>query len=81
MSKIYYCMDCKRIGKNNSACKYCNGDFLKPIVKGTSVNVIGSKQKGKVLKIKEEVVSLILRDDRNNKFIKEFSIENIRKVL
>ncbi|GAA0125731.1 MULTISPECIES: hypothetical protein [Clostridium] len=81
MSKIYYCVDCKRVGTNSDVCLYCNGTYLKPITQGTSVNIIGTKKKGRVLKVKQNEVLLILVDDMNNKFVKEVLIEDIRKVL
>ncbi|MPM70201.1 hypothetical protein SDC9_117154 [bioreactor metagenome] len=81
MNKIYYCVDCKRIVSNNEKCCYCNGSYLKEIVQGSPVNVIGTKQKGKVLKVEQDRVKLIVIDEAKNKLIKEYKIEQLKKVL
>ncbi|WP_017416248.1 MULTISPECIES: hypothetical protein [Clostridium] len=81
MNKIYYCVDCKRIGSNSEKCSYCNGSYLKEIVQGSPVNVIGTKQKGKVLKVEQDRVKLIVIDEAKNKLIKEYKIEQLKKVL
>lgn len=81
MGKLYYCTECKRVLTSNEKCQYCNGESLKELDYGTPVNIIGSKLKGKVLKIQENAVRLIVRDDSNNKFIKEYEAEKLRKVL
>ncbi|ARC85444.1 hypothetical protein U732_1344 [Clostridium argentinense CDC 2741] len=81
MSKLYYCVDCKRLIKSSEKCDYCNGSFLKAITNGTPVNVIGTKQKGKVLKVEDSTVKLIVIDEAKNKLIKEYKAEQLRKVL
>lgn len=81
MRKIYYCTECKRLCENDEVCKYCGSNYLKKIVQGTSVNIIGTKRKGSVLKFDDSKIYLILKDEGNNKFIKDFQIEEIRKVL
>ncbi|GAA0123572.1 MAG: hypothetical protein KID00_12290 [Clostridium argentinense] len=81
MSKLYYCVDCKRLFDNPEKCQYCDGNFLKVITNGTPVNVIGSKQKGRVLKVSGDMVKLIVIDEANNKIIKEYKVDQLRKVL
>ncbi|KAJ50573.1 hypothetical protein BD780_002737 [Clostridium tetanomorphum] len=81
MGKLYYCSECKRVLKDNEKCEYCNAESIKELNYGTPVNVIGSKLKGKVLKIKDNMVRLIIRDENNSKFIKEYELEKLRKIL
>jgi hypothetical protein len=81
VNKIYYCVDCKRIVSSKEKCNYCNGSYLKEIVQGSPVNVIGTKQKGKVLKVEEDSVKLIVIDEAKNRLIKEYKIQEIQKVL
>lgn len=81
MSKLYYCVDCKRLVKSSEKCDYCNSSFLKAITNGAPVNVIGTKQKGKVLKVEDSTVKLIVIDEAKNKLIKEYEVEQLRKVL
>lgn len=81
MDKLYYCNECKRVISTSESCSYCNGTLIKELVVGAPVNVIGSKVKGKVLKIKDNTVRLLIRDEGNNKFIREYSGEKLRKVL
>ncbi|WP_138202816.1 hypothetical protein [Haloimpatiens lingqiaonensis] len=81
MSKLYYCNDCKRVFKNADKCDFCNSFYVKELKVGKSVNVIGTKQKGKVLKIKGDDVTLILIDEMNNKYTKDYKVEELRKVL
>lgn len=81
MGKLYYCNECKRVLKSNEKCEYCNGEDVKELSYGAPVNIIGSKLKGKVLKIKDNMVRLVVRDEYNSKFIKEYECEKLRKVL
>lgn len=81
MGKLYYCSECKRVFLNEKTCKYCGGQGKKDLKQGTPVNVIGSKLKGKIVRVKGNSVRLLVRDDENNKYIKEYSSEELRKVL
>ena len=81
MGKLYYCSECKRVFLNKETCKYCGSQGKKDLRRGTPVNVIGSKLKGKILKVQGNSVKLLVRDDENNKYIKEYSSEELRKVL
>ena len=81
MGKLYYCTECKRVFKSNAKCEYCNAEVTKELEIGTPVSVIGTKLKGNVLKIMVDAVALIVRDQSNNKMIKEFEIDKLKKVL
>lgn len=81
MNKLYYCVDCKRVFKEETICEYCNGHNVKELVKNSPVNVIDSKLKGKVLKVEENGIKLLMRDEKNDKYIKEYEAIQIRKIL
>ena len=81
MSKLYYCLDCKRIFRNAEVCDYCKSEEVNELVVGASVNVIGQKLKGKVLKINDDVVRILVRDQSNSKLVKEFEPSKLNKVL
>lgn len=81
MDKLYYCKDCKRILKDSEKCEYCNSNNLKELTHGAPVNIIGSKLKGKVLKIKNDLVKLLIRDENNQTYIKEYGFDKLKKVL
>ncbi|WP_035288079.1 hypothetical protein [Clostridium sp. KNHs214] len=81
MSKLYYCSDCKRVFNNADKCAFCGSFYVKELKVGRSVNVMGSKQKGKVLKVKGENITLILIDEMNNKYTKDYKAEELRKIL
>lgn len=81
MNKLYYCMDCKRVFNGEDACEYCSGNNVKELVKNSPVNIIGSKLKGKVLKVEQDKARILVRDENNNKYIKEYDAAVLRKVL
>jgi hypothetical protein len=80
MNKLFYCLNCKRIFAQEGECSYCSNTNIKGLVKNSPVNVIGSKLKGRVLKIDEKVRLLII-DENNTKIIREYEAEKLRKVL
>ncbi len=81
MDKLYYCGECRRVVKSSESCSYCGGSFINELSVGAPVNVIGTKLKGKVLKIKENQVRLLMRDEGNSKFIREYEGDKLRKVI
>lgn len=81
MSKLYYCLECKRVIKNPEVCDYCKADTINELVVGAPVSVIGQKLKGKVLKIDNDLVRLLVRDESKNKLIKEFEPSKLKKVI
>lgn len=81
MEKLYYCGECKRVVKNGESCDFCGSNYVMELSVGAPVNVIGTKLKGKVLKIKNNTARLLIRDESNNKFIREYEGDKLRKVL
>lgn len=81
MKSLFYCEDCKRVISNPGKCDYCNSNDVKVLMLKTSVNIIGTKTKGKVFKIKEGKVDVIITDEAKNKIVKEYDIDHLRKVL
>lgn len=81
MNKLYYCGECKRVILSSESCNYCNGGLINELSVGASVNIIGTKLKGKVLKIKDNTARLLIRDEGNNKLIKEYEGDKLRKVI
>lgn len=81
MRKLFYCLDCKRVFENDKECTYCNSHEVKELVQNSPVNLLGSKLKGKVLKIEEDKVRVLFKDENNERFIKECDVDKLRKVL
>lgn len=81
MDKLYYCTKCLRVVKTERNCDYCNNAETKELSIGAPVNILGSKLKGKVIKIKDGTARLVIRDDSNNKFLSVYSAEKMKKLL
>ena len=81
MDKLYYCLNCKRIFSSEDMCTYCQSENIKELTKKSPVNVIGTKQKGRVFKIRQDVVKLLVIDVNKNKLIKTFQVDKIKKLL
>lgn len=81
MSKLYYCADCKRVVTSSENCSHCGSGLVYELAVGAPVNVIGTKLKGKVLKIKDNTVRLLIRDESNSKFVREYEGDKLRKVI
>lgn len=81
MERLYYCSECKRVITSEGKCDYCNSKDVKELMLKTPVNVIGTKTKGKVLKIKNGKINLIIKDEANNKLVKEYEANQLKKVL
>ena len=81
MSKLFYCTSCKRVINNEQSCDYCKCEEINELWVGTPVNVIGNKLKGKVLKISDGIVKIIVRDASNKKLVKEYAASKLKKVL
>lgn len=81
MNKLYYCNECKRVVSSSEYCNYCKSNLIDELADGAPVNVIGTKLKGKVLKIKDSTVRLLITDEGNNRLIKEYEGEKLRKIL
>lgn len=81
MAKLYYCTKCRRIAKDDVKCGFCSSERIKLLKVGDPVNVIGTKQKGKIFKIKDDEVKLIVINAANEKSIKGHKHNEIQKVL
>ncbi|QEK13003.1 hypothetical protein FQB35_12105 [Crassaminicella thermophila] len=81
MAKLYYCTECRRIEKNDSKCGFCESQQIKPLNIGAPVNVIGTKQKGRVFKINDDAVKLIVVNEAKEKLIKDYKHDEIQKIL
>jgi hypothetical protein len=81
MNKLYYCGECKRVVTSSESCSYCSSSLINELSVGASVNIIGTKIKGKVLKVSGNTARLLIRDEGNNKLIKEYGGDKLRKVI
>jgi hypothetical protein len=81
MSKLYYCIECKRVVTSSEFCSYCSSSLINELSVGAPVNIIGTKLKGRVLKIKDNTARLLIRDEGNNKLIREYEGDKLRKVI
>ena len=81
MSKLYYCLDCKRVFEEEMVCQYCSGNNVKELVKDSPVNVLGSKLKGKILKVEQLKAKVLIVDENKSKYIKEYEADKLKKIL
>ena len=81
MKVLNYCLDCKRVFPSSEKCEFCNSNNIKPLKKGTSVNVIGTKTKGSVFNCKDDLVSIIVVTEGNERVIKEYKVNTLKKIL
>ena len=57
-------------------------EFLERIFVNAPVNILGTKLKGKIMKIgKDEVKVIHVNAETKEKYIKSYSIEKLKKVL
>lgn len=77
----YYCLQCKRIFLETDKCKYCNCAVIKPVKINSPVNIIGSKLKGKVVKIKNVNLTVMICNEANERSLKDFKINELRKII
>ncbi len=76
-----YCVDCHRIFSNANNCEYCCSYNIKELRRGTSINVIGTKIKGKVYNYKNNLVSVIVLTEDHQRVIKIYDAKKIKKIL
>lgn len=76
-----YCMDCKRIDYYEGTCSYCQSANIKELKIKTPVNVIGTKIKGRVLKIKDKTINILCMGQGKTKTIREYQADELRKIL
>ena len=81
MANLFYCVKCKRVIVNETQCDYCGDTQINRLLQGTSVNVIGTKEKGKVFKISDEMVKIIVVDLAKNKVLREYKAEQLKKIV
>lgn len=81
MQLLNYCLDCQRVFSSNDQCEYCGSYSTKALKKSTSVNVIGTKIKGKVLNCKDGVANIIVVTEAREKVIKDYEIKSLKKIL
>jgi RNA polymerase subunit RPABC4/transcription elongation factor Spt4 len=81
MANLFYCKKCKRVIVSETLCDYCGDKEISRLLQGTSVNIIGTKEKGKVFKIGDEVVKVIIIDVAKNKIIKEYKAQQLKKIV
>ena len=81
MHRLFYCLDCKRVFKNEEVCQYCNSNNIKDIKKNSPINVLGTKQKGRVFKILDGGAKVIIVNEANEQLIREYKSEELQKVL
>ncbi|MDO5780301.1 MAG: hypothetical protein Q4Q02_07215 [Clostridium sp.] len=81
MRRLNYCLDCQRVFISDKECEYCSSNNIKELKRGKSVNIIGSKNKARYLKYKEGKVNVIVYNEDNQKMVKEYEMDKIRKIL
>jgi hypothetical protein len=81
MENYQYCQDCKRIFSASTACPFCQSVNVDELNVKAPVNVLGTKVKGRVFKLSNEGIQVLIVDEQRNKSIKEFAASKLRKVL
>lgn len=80
MEKIYFCEACRKIFDEYNQCQ-CNGEkSIKPMKVGTPVNIIGTKLKGKVYRMRDRELDILITSSKN-KGIQTYGIDQVRKIL
>lgn len=77
----YYCLQCRRVFFDSDKCSFCNCAAIKQLKINSPVNVIGSKIKGKVVKINKDELTLIIYNESNEKYLKNYKIQEVRKII
>ncbi len=81
MSTVNYCVQCQRIFLNENSCEFCGSDNIRELKKNAPINVIGTKLKGRVLKIKDGNATLIMNTESNERMLKEYDLKELKKIL
>ncbi|MGL4742169.1 MAG: hypothetical protein ACRC41_15440 [Sarcina sp.] len=75
------CSSCARVFKLSEAqCPYCGNSKFILVKKDSPVNVLGTKLKGRIFKKFDENVLLIINTESNEKVLKEFKINQLKKI-
>ena len=78
---MFYCGKCLRIISAEDLCKYCNSHEIYDLRVGTPVNVLGTKEKGKIFKMSGNKVKVIIKTESKEKIIREYDAERLRKII
>lgn len=81
MANLFYCYKCKRVIASGTQCDYCGDSEINQLLLGTSVNIMGTKEKGKVFRISEDIVKIIIIDAAKNKIIREYKVNQLKKII
>jgi predicted PhzF superfamily epimerase YddE/YHI9 len=81
MERLFYCTECRRIFTPAEECEYCGAASIKELVKDSPVNVIGSKLKGKVIRVQQNSARVLCVDEKQTRTIREYEAAKIRKIL
>lgn len=81
MNNLNYCVDCRRISYFDGTCSFCQSDDIKFIDKKAPVNVIGTKIKGRVMNERDGMVDILCVGVDNEKSIRQYEMESLRKIL
>ena len=81
LTNLFYCLNCMRVFKSEDKCDYCNSENIELLKKDAPVNVMGSKLKGRLLRVNDNTVSLIIITENKDKVIKEYDASKLRKIL
>lgn len=80
MCKAYFCKQCRGIFMEGHTCKCALEGSMKELMRGSPVNVIGTKLKGKVYRIKNDGIEVLLIGNKNRN-IKTYSTNQLKKIL
>lgn len=78
---LYYCTKCRRVTEQESKCNYCGAETINSLKRNSVVNVIGTKLKGKVLSVEDDKINLLINTENNERLVKQYSFEKIRKII
>ncbi len=81
MDNLSYCADCRRIDSFNEGCSFCQSQSIKKLVVNAPVNVIGTKLKGRVMKVRDNMVHILYKDEEKNRVIRPFEPIKLQKIL
>ena len=81
MDSLNYCADCRRIDSFNEGCSFCQSQSIKKLVVNAPVNVIGTKLKGRVMRVRDNMAHILYLDEEKNKVIKPFEPIKLQKIL
>lgn len=81
MSKLFYCASCRRVFEGGESCIYCEGKDIKELLKNSPVNILGTKLKGRILKMDNNVVRVLLVNENKERLIKEYEANQLKKII